>query len=298
MDMTTRYFGAPIKRNEDPRLLRGRALFVDDVEFSQHAACRVPAQRGRPWAHPRVSTSRRRGRGPASSRSIRRPISATTGSRGRLLVPPPPIAGITFNQRTQVPLATRQGAPCRRAARDRDRAQPPCGGRRARRHRGRYRAVAGGGRSRKGARRVGSASVHDDRTARTSPPMCARPRATMRPRWRRPPMWCGGASSTTAAPRRRSRPAASWRTGTPRPISSPCGTPPRRRCSCAAGLPRMLGLSERQVRVIAPVRGRRLRPQDHAVLSGGGGAAVGGDAARTPDQMDRGPQGAFLRHHP
>jgi CO/xanthine dehydrogenase Mo-binding subunit len=29
--MTTRYFGAPIKRNEDPRLLRGRALFVDDV---------------------------------------------------------------------------------------------------------------------------------------------------------------------------------------------------------------------------------------------------------------------------
>jgi len=38
--MTTRYFGAPIKRNEDPRLLRGRALFVDDIEFPNmlHAA--------------------------------------------------------------------------------------------------------------------------------------------------------------------------------------------------------------------------------------------------------------------
>ena len=30
--MTTRYFGAPITRNEDRRLLTGRALFVNDVE--------------------------------------------------------------------------------------------------------------------------------------------------------------------------------------------------------------------------------------------------------------------------
>ena len=29
--MTTRYFGAPITRNEDARLLSGQALFVDDV---------------------------------------------------------------------------------------------------------------------------------------------------------------------------------------------------------------------------------------------------------------------------
>ena len=38
--MTTRYFGAPTKRNEDPRLLRGRALFVDDVALPNlaHAA--------------------------------------------------------------------------------------------------------------------------------------------------------------------------------------------------------------------------------------------------------------------
>ncbi|MCB0184180.1 MAG: hypothetical protein KDE31_07950, partial [Caldilineaceae bacterium] len=31
--MTTRYFGQPIKRNEDPRLLTGQALFTDDVHM-------------------------------------------------------------------------------------------------------------------------------------------------------------------------------------------------------------------------------------------------------------------------
>ena len=31
--MTTRTFGQPIKRNEDPRLLTGQALFTDDVHL-------------------------------------------------------------------------------------------------------------------------------------------------------------------------------------------------------------------------------------------------------------------------
>ena len=31
--MATRYFGEPVKRNEDERLLTGQALFVDDVEL-------------------------------------------------------------------------------------------------------------------------------------------------------------------------------------------------------------------------------------------------------------------------
>src|SRR5260370_2719736 len=31
--MTTRFFGAPIKRNEDRKLLTGQALFIDDVEL-------------------------------------------------------------------------------------------------------------------------------------------------------------------------------------------------------------------------------------------------------------------------
>ncbi|MGH7785063.1 MAG: hypothetical protein ACREO5_14640, partial [Candidatus Binatia bacterium] len=30
--MVARYLGKPIRRNEDPRLLRGKALFVDDVD--------------------------------------------------------------------------------------------------------------------------------------------------------------------------------------------------------------------------------------------------------------------------
>ena len=50
--MVTRYLGAPIPRNEDARLLRGQALFVDDIELpgmlhaaflrSQVAACSIP----------------------------------------------------------------------------------------------------------------------------------------------------------------------------------------------------------------------------------------------------------------
>ena len=31
--MTTRFFGTPIKRNEDKKLLTGQALFIDDVEL-------------------------------------------------------------------------------------------------------------------------------------------------------------------------------------------------------------------------------------------------------------------------
>jgi CO/xanthine dehydrogenase Mo-binding subunit len=38
--MTTRYFGERIKRNEDPRLLMGQGLYVDDVDLPNmfHAA--------------------------------------------------------------------------------------------------------------------------------------------------------------------------------------------------------------------------------------------------------------------
>ena len=102
--MTTRYFGAPIKRNEDPRLLRGRALFVDDVEFPNllHAAFLRSAV-----AHGRV-----RSIDVAAARSRPGVVAVYTAEDlgdywkpGPLLVPPPPISGITFNQRTQVPLA-------------------------------------------------------------------------------------------------------------------------------------------------------------------------------------------------
>jgi carbon-monoxide dehydrogenase large subunit len=102
--MTTRYFGAPIKRNEDARLLRGRALFVDDLDFPDllHAAFLRSEV-----AHARI-------RRIDASAALRRDgvvavyTAADLGDYwqpGPLLVPPPPIPGITFNQRTQVPLA-------------------------------------------------------------------------------------------------------------------------------------------------------------------------------------------------
>jgi aerobic carbon-monoxide dehydrogenase large subunit len=49
--VSTRTFGQPVKRNEDARLLQGKALFVDDVELPRmlHAAF-VRS----PYAHARI----------------------------------------------------------------------------------------------------------------------------------------------------------------------------------------------------------------------------------------------------
>ena len=102
--MTTRYFGAPIKRNEDPRLLRGRALFVDDVALPNlmHVA----------FLRSAVAHGRIRGIDVTAARRRAGVVAVYTADDlgdywkpGPLLVPPPPIAGITFNLRTQVPLA-------------------------------------------------------------------------------------------------------------------------------------------------------------------------------------------------
>src|ERR1700674_556571 len=102
--MTTRYFGAPIKRTEDPRLLRGRALFVDDVAppNMMHVA----------FLRSAVAHGRIRGIDATAARSRAGVVAVYTAGDlgdywkpGPLLVPPPPIAGITFNLRTQVPLA-------------------------------------------------------------------------------------------------------------------------------------------------------------------------------------------------
>jgi CO/xanthine dehydrogenase Mo-binding subunit len=102
--MTTRYFGQPVPRNEDPRLLTGRALFVDDVELPGmlHAAF-VRS----PHAHARirkVDVSAALGR----EGVIAVYTAADLGDYwkpGPLLVPPPPIEGAVFNERCQVPLA-------------------------------------------------------------------------------------------------------------------------------------------------------------------------------------------------
>lgn len=102
--MSTRYFGRPIKRNEDARLLTGQALFTDDVHFPDmlHAAFLRSD-----YAHARllnVETS--------AAAAMPGVVAVYTAEDlgdywqpGPLLVPPPPVEGLVFNPRTQVPLA-------------------------------------------------------------------------------------------------------------------------------------------------------------------------------------------------
>ncbi|MEM8996321.1 MAG: xanthine dehydrogenase family protein molybdopterin-binding subunit [Acidobacteriota bacterium] len=102
--MSSRYFGQPMKRREDPRLLTGKALFVDDVELPGmlHAAF-VRSD----FAHGRlldVDT--------AAAEALPGVVAVITAEDlgeywqpGPLLVPPPPIDDSEFYPRTQVPLA-------------------------------------------------------------------------------------------------------------------------------------------------------------------------------------------------
>jgi aerobic carbon-monoxide dehydrogenase large subunit len=98
------FFGQPIRRNEDARLLTGGALFVDDVQLPGmlHAAF-VRS----PLAHARI-------RGVDTRSALRRAgvagvfAAADLGDYwqlGPLLVNPPPIEGLTFHARTQPTLA-------------------------------------------------------------------------------------------------------------------------------------------------------------------------------------------------
>src|SRR5246127_5491959 len=102
--MTPRFFGAPIKRNEDRRLLTGQALFIDDIELPGmlHAAF-LRSQ----VAHARILKI-------DVARALQRPgvvaayVAGDLGDfwqPGPILVPPPPIEGIIFHERTQIPLA-------------------------------------------------------------------------------------------------------------------------------------------------------------------------------------------------
>ncbi len=100
----TRILGKPHRRNEDPRLLTGQALFTDDVHLARmvHAAFLRS-----PYAHARL-------RRIDVTRARQRPgvlavyTAADLGDYwepGPLLVSPPPIERLTFHERTQVPLA-------------------------------------------------------------------------------------------------------------------------------------------------------------------------------------------------
>jgi aerobic carbon-monoxide dehydrogenase large subunit len=92
------------KRNEDPRLLTGKALFIDDLNLPDMA--HVAFLRS-PHAHARI-------RGIDASGALAMPgvvevyTAADLGDYwqpGPLLVPPPPVEGMVFHQRCQVPLA-------------------------------------------------------------------------------------------------------------------------------------------------------------------------------------------------
>jgi carbon-monoxide dehydrogenase large subunit len=101
--VTPRYLGKRILRNEDARLLTGRALFVDDVQLP--GMLHVAFVRSN-YAHGRlrsvdVSTARQRHGVLAVF------TAADLGDYwrpGPLLVPPPPIPDLVFHQCTQVPL--------------------------------------------------------------------------------------------------------------------------------------------------------------------------------------------------
>ena len=102
--MTTRFFGQRIKRNEDPRLLTGQALFVDDVHLPRMA--HVAFVRS-PFAHARINSI-----DAEAARQMPGVVAIYTAADlgdywqpGPLLVPPPPIERCEFHQRTQVPLA-------------------------------------------------------------------------------------------------------------------------------------------------------------------------------------------------
>ncbi len=102
--MSTRVFGAPIKRNEDARLLTGQALFVDDVDLPGmlHAAFFRSS-----YAHARIT-----GIDVSAARQHPGVVAVYTAADlgdywkpGPLLVSPPPVKDRVFHERTQVPLA-------------------------------------------------------------------------------------------------------------------------------------------------------------------------------------------------
>lgn len=100
----TQFFGERIKRNEDPQLLTGQALFTDDVNLTGMAHAAFHRSQ---YAHARILNI------DVSMALEKEGVLAVITAEdlgdywqpGPLLVPPPPVKDIVFNQRTQVPLA-------------------------------------------------------------------------------------------------------------------------------------------------------------------------------------------------
>lgn len=96
--------GSPVRRNEDLRLLTGRALFVDDIQLP--GMLHVAFLRSE-YAHACINRI-------DVTKALQQPgvVAVYTANDlgsywkpGPLLVNPPPITGAIFNARTQVPLA-------------------------------------------------------------------------------------------------------------------------------------------------------------------------------------------------
>jgi aerobic carbon-monoxide dehydrogenase large subunit len=95
--------GTRQRRNEDPRLLTGKALFVDDLALP--GMVHVAFLRS-PYAHARL-----RALDTAEAAAMAGVVAVITAADlgdywqpGPLLVPPPPVPGMIFHQRCQVPL--------------------------------------------------------------------------------------------------------------------------------------------------------------------------------------------------
>jgi carbon-monoxide dehydrogenase large subunit len=102
--MTTRFFGERIKRNEDPRLLTGQALFVDDVKLSNMAHAAFVRS---PHAHAWIKSIDK-----SWALEQEGVIAIYTADdlgdywrKGPLNVSPPPIEGLVFHERTHPILA-------------------------------------------------------------------------------------------------------------------------------------------------------------------------------------------------
>jgi len=102
--MAQKYVGQPITRNEDPRLLTGQALFVDDVQIPGmlHAAFLRSE-----YAHARlksIDVSAARKRPGVVAVYTAEDMGDAWQPGPHLVAPPPTIKDIVFHSRTQVPL--------------------------------------------------------------------------------------------------------------------------------------------------------------------------------------------------
>jgi carbon-monoxide dehydrogenase large subunit len=105
------WFGRRVPRNEDPRLLTGRALFVDDVEppGTLHAAF-LRSDHAHARLHGVDATTARRRAGVVGVYT-----ADDLGEHwrpGPVLVPPVPVPGVVFHAATQVPLAREKVRHC------------------------------------------------------------------------------------------------------------------------------------------------------------------------------------------